>query len=235
MNIIDALILLFLLLGAVVGFKQGVLKKTVSFVGLLIIIFISFSLKNYVSVFLYENLPFFNFWGLLSGLEVLNIVLYELVAFLLVFAVLSLLLRIIISLTGLVEKVLKMTIILAIPSKILGMVVGFLEYYIIVFVVLFIVAQPIFHVNILNDSKYKDVILNKTPIISNYAKKTFKTYQETWDIIKEHDQNNTIDINTSILEIMLKNKVITVDNVSSLIDKDKLHIKDQEQILSKYK
>ena len=84
MNIVDAVIILFLLLGTVIGFKQGVLKKTVSYIGLIVIIILSFSLKNYVSVFMYENLPFFNFWGLLTGLEILNVILYELIAFFLI-------------------------------------------------------------------------------------------------------------------------------------------------------
>ena len=235
MNIVDAVIILFLLLGTVIGFKQGVLKKTVSFIGLIVIIILSFSLKNYVSVFMYENLPFFNFWGLLTGLEILNVILYELIAFLLVFSILFIIFKVVVAITGIVEKILKMTIILAIPSKILGMVVGFLEYYIIAFVVLFILTQPIFHINILNDSKYKDFILNNTPVISSYAKKTLKTYKETWDIIKKHDKDNTVNINTSILEVMLKNKVITVDSTENLIKKNKLHIKDQVIILNKYK
>lgn len=235
MNIIDAVIILFLLLGAVVGFKQGVLKKTVSFAGLLLIIILSFSLKNYVSVLMYENLPFFNFWGLLTGLEILNVILYELIAFLLVFSILFIIFKVVVAITGIVEKILKMTIILAIPSKLLGMVVGFLEYYIIAFVVLFILTQPIFHISILNDSKYKDFILNNTPIVSSYAKKTLKTYKETWDIIKKHDNDNTVDINTSLLEVMLKNKIITVDSTKKLIKKDKLHIKNQDIILNKYK
>ena len=229
MNIIDAVIILFLLLGAVVGFKQGVLKKTVSFAGLLLIIILSFSLKNYVSVLMYENLPFFNFWGLLTGLEILNVILYELIAFLFIIFI------VVVGITGIVEFILKMTIILAIPSKLLGMVVGFLEYYIIAFVVLFILTQPIFHISILNDSKYKDFILNNTPIVSSYAKKTLKTYKETWDIIKKHDNDNTVDINTSLLEVMLKNKIITVDSTEKLIKKDKLHIKNQDVILNKYK
>lgn len=235
MNIVDVVIVLFLLLGAVIGFKQGVLKKTVSFVGLLIIIVLSFSLKNYVSVLMYENLPFFNFFGLLSGLEILNVVLYELIAFLLVFSILFIIFKVVVIISGIFEKILKMTIILVIPSKLLGMVVGFLEYYIIAFVILFILTQPIFHIDILNDSKYKDFILNNTFIISNYAKKTSKTYSETWDIIKKHDEDNTVDINTSLLEVMLKNKIITVNSTEKLIKKGKLHIKDQDIVLDKYR
>lgn len=235
MNIVDACIIVFILLGAIIGFGQGVIKKTVSIVGLVIIAIMAFSLKNYVSVLMYENLPFFNFWGLLTGLEILNVVMYELIAFLLVFSILAILLKIIVGITGIIEKVLKMTIVLAIPSKLLGMVVGALEYYIICFIVLFIITQPIFRINILNESKYKDAILNNTPIISSFVRKNTKTYSETWNVIKNHDDTNTKEVNEKLLEVLLKNKVITKQSTQKLIEKDKLHITNSEELLNKYK
>lgn len=61
MNLIDAIIILFLVLGAIMGFKHGFTRQLVSFLGILIITIVSFFLKNYISVFLYENLPFFSF------------------------------------------------------------------------------------------------------------------------------------------------------------------------------
>jgi len=231
MNIIDVLIILFILLGGVIGFKQGVIKKTVSTVGLIVVIILSFTLKNFISVFLYENLPFFNFGGILKGLEVLNIILYELIAFLIVFSLLMIILRLIISLTGIVEKILKMTVILAIPSKILGFIVGLLEYYIIVFIVLFIITQPMFRIDLLNESKFKDIILNDTPLISDLAKDSAKTYTETWDIINENDNNNSKTVNTKVLEVLIKNKVITKESVNKLIEKDKLHIENANELL----
>ena len=45
MNIIDAVIILFIILGAVVGFKEGFIKKTASLIGLVVITIISFLLK----------------------------------------------------------------------------------------------------------------------------------------------------------------------------------------------
>lgn len=234
MNIIDAAIIIFIILGAIIGFGQGVIKKTVSIVGLILIVILSFSLKNYVSVLMYENLPFFNFWGLLTGLEILNIIMYELIAFLLVFSILAILLKVIVSITGIIEKVLKMTIVLAIPSKLLGMIVGAIEYYIISFIILFIITQPIFRINMLNESKYKDNILNNTPIISSFVKKNAKTYSDTWNIIKNHDDTNTKEVNEKLLEVFLKNKIITKESTIKLIEKDKLHITNSKELLDKY-
>ena len=46
MQIVDIIIILMILLGAIVGFKQGVIRKTTSFLGTFIVIIVSFILKN---------------------------------------------------------------------------------------------------------------------------------------------------------------------------------------------
>lgn len=73
MNVCDIIILIALAFGAVGGFKAGVIKKTADFVGMFIIVILAFYLKNYLSVIMYENLPFFNFWGFIKGLDAINI------------------------------------------------------------------------------------------------------------------------------------------------------------------
>ena len=49
LNIVDIIIILIIGLGAIVGFKEGVIKKTVSILGLVLVIVISFILKNHLS------------------------------------------------------------------------------------------------------------------------------------------------------------------------------------------
>lgn len=46
MNVTDIVILIALALGAIGGFKSGVIKKTANFVGIFIIIILSFYLKT---------------------------------------------------------------------------------------------------------------------------------------------------------------------------------------------
>lgn len=235
MQIIDAVILLMIGLGAVVGFKKGFIKSAASFVGLILIIILSFTLKNYISVFLYENLPFFNFGGAFKGIELLNVILYELIAFFIVFAGLSIILKIIISITGIIEKILDATIILAIPSKILGMIFGALEAYIYIFIVLFVLTQPIFHIDIINESKGKDIILNNTPVISSFANDTVKIYNEMYTIIDKNNGTNTEEVNKEMLDVFLKYKIVTVKSATKLIEKEKLHVSDANSVLDKYK
>ena len=141
LNIVDVIIILIIALGALVGFKEGAIKRSTSIVGLVLVVILSFTLKNYLSVYFYENLPFFDLWGVFKGIQVLNIVFYEMVAFLIIASVLTIVYRVILGITGIIEKILKATIILSIPSKILGFFVGLFEYYIWVYLFLFILTR----------------------------------------------------------------------------------------------
>lgn len=235
MNIVDVVILLFIALGAVIGFKQGFIQKTASLLGLIIITIISFLLKDIISVILYENLPFFNFGGLIKGVEMINVIMYELIAFFIIFILLSVILRIILTITGIVEKLLKMTIILAIPSKILGAIVGAIEYYLYAFILLFLLTLPVFNIKIINESKIKDNILNKTPIVSSFAKETLDVYKEVYDAIDSHNGKNTEEVNGKVLDILLKYDIISVESTEKLINANKVHVSNKDEILNKYR
>ena len=170
MNILDALIIIFLLVGAAAGLSRGLIKQSVLLVGLIVVLVLSFYIRIPVSTFFYKNLPFFNFDGIFKGMSVLNILIYELIAFLLVFSVLYIALRILIKISGIIEKILKATIILGFFSKIGGSIVGVLESYVIIFVVLFVFSQPVLKVSGMEDSKFTPLILNNTPVLSESVK-----------------------------------------------------------------
>ena len=77
MNILDALIIIFLILGIMAGLRRGFIKQIVLLVGLIAILVISFYLKNPVATFLYKHLPFFKFSGIFKGVSILNILIYN--------------------------------------------------------------------------------------------------------------------------------------------------------------
>lgn len=234
MNIIDIVIVLILLMGAVIGFKQGAIKKTVSFVGTFAIIIIAFIFKNDLSVLLYENLPFFDFWGVFKGIQVLNIILYEVIAFLVVFSLLFIVLRMLIVISGLAELLLKATIFLAIPSKILGIFVGLIEYYVYIFIALFVISLPVFNLVNLNDSQFAGTILNNTPLLSGLADDTVEVYTEVYNIIDNRDDKSASELNEEVLTFMLEKKAISYDSAKSLIDRNKILVEDKE-FIEKYK
>ena len=230
LNIVDAIILLIILLGGVVGFKEGVIKKTTSIVGLILVVILSFILKNYLSVFFYENLPFFDLWGVFKGIQVLNIVFYEMLAFLIIASVLTIVYRVLLSLTGLIEKLLKATVILSIPSKLLGLVVGLLEYYIWIYLVLFVLTLPVFNIKEIYDSKVATSIITKTPILSKYTEKTIDIYNDLYDIIDNRENKSNEQVNEEAMKLMLDYEIITPESARKLIDKNKVIINDDSFI-----
>lgn len=232
MNIVDIVILVFIVLSAFVGFSRGFFKQTIMFVGTILVICLSFIFKNPLSLFMYKNLPFFKF----SGLTSLNILLYEMLAFIILIVVLSIILVILVKITGIVEKILKVTIILAIPSKLLGMLVGIIESIVILYFALFILSLPIIKVPYLNESKYAKIIMDKTPILSSACDNIMKTFDEISEFTEENLKLN-FDVNKAnkdILEIILKNRVATSDNVRYLVEKDKIKIDNVNELLEMY-
>ena len=223
MNIVDIIILIILAFGALLGFKRGFTKQLVSLIGIFAIIILSFLFKNVVSVFLYNNLPFINFGGIFKDVTVINILVYEIIAFFIIFMLLTLVFRILLKVTTIFEKILKWTIILGIPSKILGAVLGIVQNYIYVFIVLYLLVIPTADYNFLDESKVASTILNKTPILTNVCDKTLNVFNEIKSLAKEYENTNNVnEFNNKALNIMIDSDVITKENAQKLIDKGKI-------------
>ncbi len=237
MNIVDIVILVVILCGAVIGFKRGFTKSLVSALGFIVIVVLAFFLKNPLSVILYENLPFFKFGGILKGVTVLNIALYELLAFVIILAVLGLALKVLSVVTSIFEKILTMTIILGIPSKILGALVGALEAFVIIFIGLYVLSLPVINVSFIEESKYKNQILNNTPLLSSFSKKTVSVIEEFAGIKDKYEDNNknAEEFNKEVLDLFLKYDIVKVESIDKLVEKDKLRINNIEEILMKYR
>lgn len=227
MNVVDVIIIALLILGGVAGFKAGVIKKLTDFIGMFVVIIFAFYLKNYISVIMYENLPFFNFFGLINGIDTLNILLYEVIAFLVIFIALLFVLKVVLMLTGLVEKILKATVILSIPSKLLGIVVGVIEMYVYLFLILVIVSLPIFDSSFLKDSKMNNFILNNTPVLSGVSKEIIDIYGDVYNIIDNRKNKTNEQLNEEILKVLIDKKVVTKESAKKLVDRNKIHINDK--------
>lgn len=227
MNVVDVIIIALLILGGVAGFKAGVIKKLTDFIGMFVVIILAFYLKNYISVIMYENLPFFNFFGLINGIDALNILLYEVIAFLVIFIALLFVLKVVLMLTGLVEKILKATVILSIPSKLLGIVVGVIEMYVYLFLILVIVSLPIFDSSFLKDSKMNNFILNNTLVLSDVSEEIIDIYGDVYNIIDNRKNKTNEQLNEEILKVLIDKKVVTKESAKKLVDKNKIHINDK--------
>lgn len=236
MNIVDVIILLTILFGMVAGFKNGFTKQLVSFVGFLLIIFLAFQFKNSLSIWMYKTLPFFNFGGVFKGVVVLNILVYEVLAFLIIFGILSIIFQVVLLVTSIVEKIFDFTIILGIFSKILGAIVGGMQYYLFIFIALYFFSLPIFDSNFLTDSKLKDQILTETPFLNKPVAKAMDVADEFIVLKDKYKYSKDVNsFNLEALDVFLKYKVITIENVDELTHSGKLQINNIESVLLKYR
>lgn len=234
MNVINIAILLIIAMGAVIGFKQGGIKRFTSFVGTILVFAISWMFKDNLATFLYEYLPFIHFKGDLAGLDALNILLYELIAFAIIFAFLTFIFRVLLVVTGLIEKLLKLTIFLSIPSKIFGIFIGAIEAYFYIFIVLVILNLPIFNISLIKESSVANFILKDSIILSSASENLVKTYDSVYDLIKNRGDLTGTQTNERILIIFLDNNIISIENLDKLIEKNKIVI-DDKTILDNYR
>lgn len=229
LNIIDVIILLFLLMGAVIGYKRGAIQTIATLIGTLLIIVLAYYLKNPLSVLMYTYLPFFKLGGVFKGITVINILIYEAIAFFLVLSILSILLSVLLKVTGIISKIVDHSIILTLPSKLIGILIGFLEAYIFLFILLFLFSQFSFSQVVLKESKYTDSILTKTPFT--------KGFQNSYNVFKEISKMNDKEQEKKdyeALNLLLKYEIITPENADKLVKKGKINISKADELIKKY-
>ena len=231
MSIVDIIVLVILVSFATIGFSRGVFKSLVAFVGFLIVVCLAYLFKNILGDFLILNLPFIDF-DIGGGSVVMNIIMYQTIAFIIMLIIFGIVYRVLLTVTGIFEKILRITIILGIPSKLLGLLVGILEGIIIVYLALFFITQPFIKMDILNDSKFAKPILTKTPLLSNFAESTMSVITEVNDTIEAKDDS---DFDLKLTELILKNKVADANLLQKLIDNKKIEVSGIQEIVDKYK
>lgn len=235
MNIVDYIIIALIVLYAVKGFKNGAIKEAVTFVGSLMVFVLAYFLKNPISVFLYEHLPFINFNGVFSGISVVNIVVYELIAFIAIATILLSFYRLLLMATNIVDNILKATIILEIPSKILGIFVGAIEGLVLTFLFLFIGVHFDYTKEYIDASKYGNKILINTPILSAVTESVYSSIDEIHELAKEYKEvDDKSELNLQSLNVLLKYKVIEPENALGLVESGKLKIEGAETLIKSY-
>ena len=225
-NIVDIIIVLLLISGFITGYKKGLIKQAVSTIGIIVAVVLAFLLKNNLSIILYEKCPFFTV-GLLENYSSLNILLYELVAFFILLIIFSIILNIIIKISGIVEHAFEGTLLLKVPFKILGGLLGALESYISIFVILLVLSMPIFSLDFtkyINKSKLKNYIMNNTILISNIAEPLVKTIDSINDLEIQKNLGKE-EFNCKTIDIFKKNKIVSEESLKYLKDNNKLNVK----------
>ena len=236
MNALDLVVLLMIVYGAYRGWKYGCFSSIVSLIGTILIFVVAFYLKNPLSTMLYENLPFYTFGGIFKGITSFNILVYEGISYMVCLIALATILGVVLKVTGIVDKLIKLTFIFALPSKILGLVIGGLQYYVFAFAAIFILAQLPFSANMYNESSFSKTIMTKTPLLSNVTNDLYNSVTEVYDICVEYEgADNKAEGDYKSLEVLLKYNIIAPESVEKLVEQGKINLEGTDTLIEKYK
>ena len=216
MNVLDIGIILILIMCFIVGFKKGAIKEGISLVGIVLVFIISFYLMKPIGNFLCINLPFLNFSGSIEKIQALNIIIYQFIAFILIFSLFTGLYAFLIKVSGILEKLVDLTIILLLPSKIIGGIISFVVGYLIIFILL---LMPFNRGTLYESSKITPFILDKTPVLAKQTKNIKTCIDEVYNLDNKLD---TDEANQYTVELLLKYKIVDKETVEKLINKKKL-------------
>ena len=190
--ILSIIIIIFIAFGTLLGVKRGLLYQLIKMLSNIIVFVVAIFLKNPVADIL------INHFDVINIDKSISIIFYRAISFILICFILKLIINIILKITRILEHVLEATIILAIPSKILGGILGFIEYYIYAFIILLVLSIPVFNIDVYKSDVAK-FILKETPLISKkvdislfeelkseYDKGTNAKEEEYIKILKNH-------------------------------------------------
>lgn len=238
MNIFDIGILVILIMFFIVGWKKGVIKETVSLVGLIVIFIVAFTFKEEIGNVLCKYLPFFTFEGNIKGLVSLNILIYQMIGFIIIYSVLYAVYQIILKISGIFQKIVNWTLILALPSKLAGAIIGLVEGYLIVFALLLVAIVPLKDHELIRESKLTNFVVYKTPIISNYTSNITDTVTDVYKLVDDlASEKLTInEANLEIIDTMIEYDIVSKKTVEQLVVLDKLkEVKGLDKVLDKHK
>ena len=223
MNILDIIIALLFALGILYGTKKGFINGALSLVGLVVIITFSFLFHNIIADVLLKGMPFLKFSGACKEITSLNILFYEAVGFLLIFFFLLSILGLILKVTGILQKVIDYSIVFTLPSKILGVLVGFVNSLIVIFLMLFILLNINSTRKYVHESKISSFIMERTFVLSRVTSKYYDATDEINDVIDncKKEKDKTI-CNANVANILVKYNIVDKEKVIDLIESGKL-------------
>lgn len=220
MNIFDIAIILLIIASGFVGIERGIIKEGVMLAGTLVVYFLAFLLKGPIGLLLCKLLPFYGF----NGLVTLNIIIYQLLAFFIVALILFSIYNIVLKCTGVVQKLVDLSVILTIPSKILGFIVGIIEGYIVIFILLLVLSVPLRNVDYFTNSKGVDIVMNHSPILSSSFEGVSTTLEDLENITHRvvSGDTNISQINMDIVKDLIDCNIISKEDTLDIIETGKL-------------
>ncbi len=200
MNIIDAILIVILMIGTLDGVRKGALKTLVELIGSILVLFLSWILKGSLANLLISKLP------VIGNNPTISVVIYEIIAFIILLIIFSLIYKVLLSLSSAIEKIFDATIVLGFVSKVVGAILAFVRTYIILFFALFMIST--FNFKVFNESKVNNYILDKTPIIAPMIK-------DLWQAVKDAYNDSNVE---ETIKSLFEKDIINEDNMDKLIN-----------------
>lgn len=237
LNVFDIGIILLLVMFIIVGFKNGAIRELFALVGIVVVFVLSYSLKGILGNILCIVLPFFKITGVVEGLSVMNILLYQAIAFMIVFAILLTLYEILLKVSKFIQKIVNLTIILILPSKILGGIIAFVKGWIVLFAVFLCLMIPLKNTELFTSSTMVNKIIYNTPVLSSHSSNFINSVEEIYNLEKKlsNKEISKNEANLKTLDLMLKHKIVDKSTVEQLVKLHKLDdVSNIESVLNKY-
>ncbi len=219
--IVNIVIILVIVFGALEGYKKGLFESIIRFFGFIIACILAFAFKNKLSVLMYTYLPFFKFGGEIKGITAINILLYELLAFIIIFIVVTLVINLILKMTNAIEKIVKAIPIIGLIDQLLGAVIGLIDSIVVLYLVIFIFKFGCNLFGFYVQPSLADNIM-EIPILNEKFGNSIGAFDDIVSLKDEYSSSEKEEFNNKAIKILLDKKVITKENLDLLIQKKKI-------------
>lgn len=164
MNYIEIIMIIFILVGLIVGWSKGFWKTGTDLLAIFISMVIASILKKPLAILLMKILPFIEFG---KDIYSLNILFYYIIAYYVIFLLIMVIYQAIMIRTGLDEKLVEKGFSSSILSKSISSILGLPFMIIVLYNLLLIVNFPYINVKAIDNSNLIDRFFTKTLILNN--------------------------------------------------------------------
>lgn len=218
-----SIIIIVILIGDIVaGYKKGFLESGVKFLKTLIAMLVAYFLKGPLSNYLYLNFPLFELDGIFKGVSAVSILIYETIAFFVIFILVGIILNIISTIIKLDEKILRLVSIIGVPNKIMGALIGGLKSLIVLYFLLSILYVSSSFLKFDPTSVVGDFIV-ELPVLNNTFGNVLDSFDDITELAVEYENiQDKQQLNNESIDILLEYGIITEENLEVLINAGKV-------------
>ena len=220
--VVSIFVILIIISDIIDGYKKGFLESGVKFLKTLVAMLIAYFCKAPLSKYMYLNLPFFQLEGIFKGVSSLNVIIYEIIAFFVIFALVLLIINIVSAILKLDEKVLRLVSIIGVPNKIMGAVINGLKSIVLLYfgLSLFFVGANFMKWDV---GESLGTYIVEMPLLKNTFGNILDSCNEITDLAVEYENiQDKEELNNKSIDILLEYDIISEENLELLIESGKI-------------